>query len=381
MGKKINNLCINLLSNFSQGGGYPGASESIAITLERKGVDIRVLRLTPYSPRNVRPEGNNILEKPFIMSDIGVAFSYPIAFNGLMNHKIRIGYTMFETDKLPDITDRNPDWVKACNSLTRLWVPSKHCADLFRNSGVKVPIDIIQLGVDPNLYSFYERPERNTFTFLMLGTLTIRKNPGIVLSAFLALFKNNPNVRIVFKTQSGTMGHIQMPDKNVIIIDKLASVQETIQYYRDADCYVCTSRGEGFCLPPVEAMATGLPVIVAKNTGMLEYCNEEYNYPIECPNKVPVMRMPKEWGNCGNWWDVDYEQLKKTMMYVYEHQKEAKEKGVKAAEWVKNNWTYDKTANKIINILNNIDKKIDIFKGRPDLGYRSKLKDHLKYHK
>lgn len=344
-------LAVNWIGTFSQGGGYSGASEAIAVALEQAGVDVTVMRLSPYSPRNVRPDGRRLLKKPFRMAKVGIAFSYPTAFTSLMNHKIRIGYTMFETDKLPDQSDHNSDWVSDCNTLTRLWVPSQHCKDLFASSGVVVPIDVIQQGIDPELYSYYERPERDTFTFLMLGKLTIRKNPGMVLSAFLSLFKGNPKVRMVFKTQSGTMGHISMPDENVEIVDRLTSVEETIQFYRDADAFVFPSRGEGYGLPPVEAMATGLPTIVAANSGMLEYTNEEYNYPLKIKGKVPVMHMPKEWGDCGNWWETDYEDLKAKMKFVYDHRKEAKAKGIKSAEWVKNNLTYKQTVEKMIKIL------------------------------
>jgi len=350
-GGKMANLRLNWVGTFSQGGGYSGASEAMAVALEKAGVDITVMRLSPYSQRNVRPEGKRILKKPFRMADVGIAFSYPTAFTSLMNHKVRIGYSMFETDKLPEQSDHNSNWVSDCNTLTRLWVPAQHSKDLFRKSGVVVPIDVIPQGVDPEIYSYYERPERDTFTFLMLGKLTIRKNPGMVLSAFLSLFRGNPNVRMVFKTQSGTMGHLTLPEKNIKIIDKLTSVEETIKCYRDADAFVFPSRGEGFGLPPVEAMATGLPTIVASNSGMLEYTNEEYNYPIKFKEKIPVMHMPKEWGDCGNWWESDYEDLKAKMKYVYEHRNEAKAKGKKSAEWVANNFTYKQTVEKMTKIL------------------------------
>lgn len=346
---------INWLGSFSQGGGYSGASEGMAVALERAGVDTRVMRLTPYHIRNVRPDGRKLLEKVFQFFPVGIAFSYPTAFSSLFNHKVRIGYTMFEFDKLPDVTEHNSDWVADCNTLTRLWVPSKHSADLFRNSGVTVPIDIVHQGVDPKLYSYYERPKRKTFTFLQLGTLTIRKNPGALISAFLNLFKDNPDVRLVLKTQSGTLAHVQMPYSNIKIIDKLTSVEETIQLYREADAFVFPSKGEGFGLPPVEAMATGLPTIFAANTGMLEYANEEYNYPVSCPKKSKVLRSPKEWGDVGNWWEVDLHELMEKMQYVYDHRNEAYEKGKKSADWVKKNWTYDNTAQRMITILKQYD--------------------------
>lgn len=47
---------------------------------------------------------------------------------------------------------------------------------------------------------------------------------------------------------------------------RYASPAGLIAYYRQADLFVSTSRHEGYCLPVVEAMSKGVPVI-ARNTG------------------------------------------------------------------------------------------------------------------
>lgn len=41
-------------------------------------------------------------------------------------------------------------------------------------------------------------------------------------------------------------------------------------YYRSADLYVCTSAHEGFCVPLVEAMALGLPIVAVSSTAIPE---------------------------------------------------------------------------------------------------------------
>jgi glycosyltransferase involved in cell wall biosynthesis len=53
--------------------------------------------------------------------------------------------------------------------------------------------------------------------------------------------------------------------------------------YRRAECAVLPSTMEGFGLPAVEAMASGTPLIVARNAALLEVCGEaaEYADPIE----------------------------------------------------------------------------------------------------
>lgn len=356
---------INWYGSFSQGGGYSGSSEKLVIALEKRGFDVRLVTFVTDNshPKNITDKGHRIKRKPFELADIGICYGFPSAFTSLFNNKIKIGFTMFETDKLPS-GGKNHQWAgetgnaaDIINNLDLLLVPSEHNKKLFQKSGVKIPIEVLHLGVDTEQYVLMDRPRRDVYTFYMAGVLTLRKNPGVALSAFLSLFKDNPKARIVFKTNSGTMGHIEMPYDNVIIIDRFSTPEEMFCLMRDADCFVFPSRGEGFGLPPLEAMATGLPCIFADNTGMSEYANEEYNYPIPCPKKSPAKRFPVKWGDVGNWYEVDYDKFKATMKYVFEHQEEAKEKGMKAGRWVREYWTFDKSAERLENIIINLLKK------------------------
>ena len=349
---------INLYSSFSQGSGYSGSAENLAIALEKRGVDVRLVSFANSNPKNLTEAGIKIKQKPFELADIGICYGLPNSFTSLFNNKIKIGFTMFETDKIPsgknEWAGKSGNAADIINKLDLLLVPSEHNRELFKNSGVKIPIKVLHLGVDVNQYVLMDRPKRDVFTFYMAGVLTLRKNPGVALSAFLTLFKDNPKARIVFKTNSGTMGHLEMPYDNVKIIDKFSTPEEMFCLMRDADCFIFPSRGEGLGLPPLEAMATGLPCIFANNTGMSEYADERYNYPVPCPKKSPAKRFPTEWGDVGNWYEVDYEKFKEAMKYVFEHQDEAKEKGMRAGKWVRENWSFDKTAKMLENIISSL---------------------------
>jgi len=353
---------INFFGNLSQGAGYSGSSEKLALALEKLGVDVRVISFVKKDmTSNTTEAGKKLKAKPFELAEVGICYGLPNTFTSLFNNKIKIGFTMFETDKIP--SGRN-NWAgetgnatDIINKLDLLLVPSEHNKKLFKSSGVKIPIEILHLAVDTDEFVPMDRPKRDIFTFYMAGVLTIRKNPGMALSAFLDLYKNNPKVKIVFKTNSGTMGHINMPYSNVKIIDRFSTPEEMFCHMRDADCFVFPSRGEGFGLPPLEAMATGLPVIVSDNTGMSEYTDKRYNYPIPCPEMKPAERFPKNWGNVGNWYEPDYQKLKETMKYVYEHQEEAKEKGMLASKWVRENWSFDNTAKSLVKLIEDVINK------------------------
>ena len=63
-------------------------------------------------------------------------------------------YTMWESSRLP------ADWPARLNKMRAVIVPTRFCARVFRESGVEVPIEVVPLGIDPDIYHFHERPER-----------------------------------------------------------------------------------------------------------------------------------------------------------------------------------------------------------------------------
>jgi glycosyltransferase involved in cell wall biosynthesis len=134
--------------------------------------------------------------------------------------------------------------------------------------------------------------------------------------------------------------------------------EEVMKLFEQADCFLFPTRGEGFGLPPLEAMATGLPTILADHSGMADFCDDRYNYPIRKNKVTPAFRYPKNWGKVGNWFEPDYEELKDLMLYVFDNQEEARTKGKEASDWVLKNWTMDNTADSIISELEKVEQKI-----------------------
>lgn len=345
---------LNWFGNLSAGQGYSGSSEQTALALDRAGVDVRLIGFNRQPHKNVSRAGHILKSKPFEKADVAICHGFPHLFRAMQDWKFRVGYTMFETDKLPvghnDWTGNFDTPAESINSqLDLLFVPCHHNVQMFRDNGVTVPIEVAPNGVHPTEFPFMDRPKRKTFTFFMMATLTLRKNPGNVIGAFSSLFRDNPHVRLVLKTQSGTLGHLDFDGMgDITIIDELSTPTRIRQLMYEADCFVFPSRGEGFGMPPIEAMATGLPTIIADNTGMKDYADDRYNYTVRFDRKSPALRYPKKWGDVGNWYESDFDDLKAKMLYVYEHQDEAKAKGVAASAWVRDKFSYASIADKFI---------------------------------
>jgi len=347
---------LNIIGTPGTGQGYSGMIEQFLISLDKMpDIDVYSIAVNKTPEINISSELRKIKEKPFKSSDVSVAIGFPaLADSG--KGKFNILYTMFETDTLPTgkiWAGKHGNVAKMINNRTDLLiVPCGHNAEVFRLAGVKVPIEVVPLGVNPEEYQYIDRPDRDTYTFFMYGTLTLRKNVGAVFSAFASLFRDKPDAKLLLKTQSGTLGHVEYVGMgDITVMDALWTPERLRKALAQADCFVFPSRGEGFGLPPLEAMATGLPTIIGNNTGMADYANPKYNLAIPTRTLSPAQRYPNKWGYVGNWYEPDFQTLKKYMLWCYENREEARQMGIRASDWVRDEWTYDKSAKKLVEVI------------------------------
>jgi glycosyltransferase involved in cell wall biosynthesis len=354
--------------------GYGSIAQEIASEFLRMGVGLSIF------PRDYTPEhpmfGSIAREKwvsdAFVPANIfqrleqeqkkcfyGVNMTFPKeACNAPFPRTI--GYTMFETTKPP------ADWVAPMNLCRRLMVPCKQNKEAFETAGVDVPIDVVPLGVNPDWWTCIDRKaqlRKRPFTFLMAAGITYRKNPVGAAEAFVRAFHHGEDVQLILKTRANAAWGFRawiddLPqDERIKVICKDSTPTEMRQWMWNADAFVFPSHGEGFGLTPLQAMATGLPTIVSDNSGMSEYCNKRYNYPIKC-EEVPVPPnneggYPDEWGDVGNWWNPDFDRLVGCMREVYEDRRGAYKKGMSSAEWVRENWTVNHTCANILDVVAN----------------------------
>lgn len=56
--------------------------------------------------------------------------------------------------------------------------------------------------------------------------------------------------------------------------------------YRSADCFVISTRGEGWGMPILEAMACGLPAIATNWSSQVDFFNETNGYPVDVASLI-----------------------------------------------------------------------------------------------
>jgi GT2 family glycosyltransferase len=275
----------------------------------------------------------------------------------------KIGFTMLETDGIPD------EWARQANLMDEVWCPSEFNAKTFRDSGVTRPIHVIPLGIDPAYFNPHIRSARvsDGYTFLSVFEWSERKAPELLLRAFNEEFSSKEPVVLVCKilnadTSVNVHEEIRRLELNPeggqihVSLNHVVPSYQLGMLYRSADCFVLTTRGEGWGMPILEAMACGLPVIVTDWSAQCDFMNAGNAYPLAVDRLVPaVAKCPYYTGL--RWAEPSYWDLRRLMRHVYRNAGEARAMGEKASAEVLSRWTWDNAASKIIGRLDEISSQ------------------------
>ncbi|MDZ4720212.1 MAG: glycosyltransferase [Roseiflexaceae bacterium] len=343
-------------SLFAAQTGYATSSREFVRELDQHGIDVRTACVfgTDYTePKTHDPRIDQLLSRPKDLSLPQVVYSQADAF--VKNSgRYKIGFTMHETDRLPI------DWVQQCNQMDEVWTPTHWGADAFRASGVTRPLHVIPLGFNPDYFhpGIQGRKPHNRFVFLSVFDWIERKGPDILVQAYLQTFRPDDDVVLLLKVMNSDpyfdlQRHVAEligsgPHPAIVLVhnQKIAAAQLG-SLYKSADCFVLPTRGEGWGMPTLEAMACGLPVISTGWGAQSEFLHEQIGFPLRIRGFRPaVTRSPYYAGT--NWAEPDRDHLCTLMRYVYENPAQAQAIGAHAATDVHQRWTWSKAAERII---------------------------------
>jgi len=219
-------------------------------------------------------EKNNIfLNRELNGQKVGLIYSYPYMIDRLQT-PYKIIYTMFESSKMPD------DWGEYLRKANLVIVPSEFCRMSMLNQFGIDPV-VIPLGYDQEVYKFVKRKRdqrKDPFTFLHYDAFKNRKGWDLILKAFNEEFGKTDFVKLIFKTTLKQA--VPLDYDNIETIKGDFGNDEMMKLIGKADCFVYPSRGEGFGLPPLEAMATGIPTIQPRQHGLGQYFNHNVMYKV-----------------------------------------------------------------------------------------------------
>lgn len=282
------------------------------------------------------------LNPEFTSQDITLILHIPPAIQHAKG-KIKVLYTMIEGDTVPD------SWIPFLKQADHIIVPTTFVQGAFKRAGFSSTV--IPLGYDDTVFTYVERPQRHPYTFLHYEAFQDRKGWQDLLDAwFMSLHEEEYDARLILKT---VKPYNEIPEEvqqftNVKIISGELPHHSLFDILSEVDCFVFPSRGEGFSLPPLEAMATGLPVILSKGHSHMDYYDERYMYGVECSKKIPA-KYPN-WECQGSFVRCDINSLAEALNTVYSTKQEARYKGKLAAEYVKR-YSYHNTAKQLSKFL------------------------------
>lgn len=234
--------------------------------------------------------------------------------------------------------------------------PSTFASIAFREAPFDIPIYVVPFGVSPKEFSYTKRDWDGRLNFLHGGAIQFRKGSWLVPEAFVRAFSKKDNVKLVMQTSKVTemFVKLKMEYSNYPMIEfSCKQSKSSFDIYKERNIYVSPHLSEGFGLMPLEAMATGMPCLVARCSAPLEYFSSAYGSWIEMSEQyAPVCQCLPDTG--GLWRLPDIKSLVNVMREVYTNKEDARRMGAKASKYVLSNFTWEHTAKGIKKILKEV---------------------------
>ena len=264
------------------------------------------------------------------------------------NHKgCDIGYNVWETTEYP------ADFLKLIHKYDQFWVPTKWQRDnLIKQSYPQEKIKIVPEGVDAKVFKPAAKKPSNKFTFLLFGKWEYRKATEEILSAFLEVFKDHKDVELIasvdnaYKSETGKMieeklKHLKLADDKIKLLH-FPQASEYLNYLQQGDVFLSCSRGEGWNLPLIEAMACGIPSVYSNWGAQLEFA-EGKGSPVKIDKEIPAAN-PKAPDLVGNYCEPDWADFRKVLLDSYINNKALKEKALVDSLIIREKFTWENAA-------------------------------------
>lgn len=308
-----------------------------------------------------------------------ILLNWTLPHEFLPDCKYNIGYSLFETDRIPEL------WRIHCDKMHEMWIPSTFNYRTFRDGGVAISMYVVPGGVED--FYFNDIPPMNIpeittkFNFFTGGQWipgeNDRKNFGKVIHAFCDQFRNNPDVGLIAKVYTHNnntidyyntssrideikkrMGVGQYP--KIYLVHGSLTKEQILGLIRRADCAVLPSP-EGWGMWHIQCAAAGLPVIAYDWSSYTDFLNPELTPYVKHGNMVQVskeMQHLEPYREYQCWPELDIVALKKKMLEVNKDVISWKDKAKEQQTNLYNNWRWEHAADIMFNRLEKISQQI-----------------------
>lgn len=265
--------------------------------------------------------------------------SVPTHARGWWEGQIPCILTMWESTELPESFREN------LHEFDTIVVPSLQNVELF--SQYHDNVKYVPLGVDPQRWHFRERKTPTTRFNFMIGGSGGRKGTDLTVKAFREVFPDG-------SWGDGPVPYLVMkqPKPEDFYGDRIERIsgrmtgEAEADLYAEAHCYLQPSRGEGFGLQPLQAIAQGCPTILTNAHGHAAFAQHGMGIGSKLVKAGYFI-----YGDSGEWWEPDFEELCETMRWTYNNYAEAQERARRGSEAVLSEFTWENTTNGFLDAL------------------------------
>lgn len=267
-----------------------------------------------------------------------------------------IGVEVADSDRISEQA------VSICNIADAIIVPSTFAQKAYVNSGVAVPVHVVPHGLSKHYYRPKRPPQHREIEFIrrlkkaknyvmllfFLWHSSFRKGADLVYRVVTKLQRARPNIVLILKGSGLSIAHgMTFNETKTILISGWLSDDDVVDLYDSADIYLLFSRGGGFEMNGLEALARGLIVLGAERGAWCDYLPQEFRLPVARWVKV----FPDNPYHVGYGPEIDIEKAVDRLIEIIDNIDKYKEIARKYSQEVRSQYSWDKIGEKLINIV------------------------------
>lgn len=268
------------------------------------------------------------------IAPVSILMSLPCNATGWYEGQYKVLLTMWEGTRLPETMREGLD------NYDLILVPSMVNKELYAKYHDNV--HYVPLGFNPVDWQFRKRPPvSRSFRFFADGRGG-RKGSDLAIDAFKKAFRgyktNGSRPQLMLK---GNRAGYPITEDVKVLPGKVTDAEE-IEMYASAHVFLAPARGEGWGMQPLQAIAQGCPTILTNAHGHAAFADLGWG--------LRAWEVPAEYfvfGDAGNWWQPDVNQMVEYMRWMYENYEDAKQMAQLFSEDAHAGFTWEQSAREL----------------------------------
>lgn len=141
-------------------------------------------------------------------------------------------------------------------------------------------IHIVPYGVDVSTFHPVAPAKHEEIRFIFVGGVRQMKGISYLLEAFSKLHAEFPMTQLEIVGDCQISENLIKPYKDIVLFSGYLLHSEVTEHLQKADVFVFPSLADGFGLAGIEAMGSGLPLIVSDNSGISDIITDECGFVV-----------------------------------------------------------------------------------------------------